>query len=72
VVLQKEKTVILPAFWKARPAAWFAFAESQFREKAIISQRSRFDLLLAAMPEKILDQVMDVVVAFRRTSPTTP
>ncbi len=25
-VLQKEKTVILPPFWAARPAAWFAFA----------------------------------------------
>ena len=59
--LQKEKTVTLPPFWAARPAAWFAFAESKFREKAIISQRRRFDLLLAAMPEKILDQVMDVV-----------
>jgi hypothetical protein len=58
---QKEKTVTLPPFWAARPAAWFAFAESKFREKAIISQRRRFDLLLAAMPEKILDQVMDVV-----------
>jgi hypothetical protein len=30
-------------------------------EKAIISQWRRFDLLLAAMPEKILDQVMDMV-----------
>jgi len=59
--LQKEKTVTLPPFWAARPAAWFAFAESKFREKAIISQRRRFDLLLAAMPERILDQVMDVV-----------
>jgi hypothetical protein len=59
--LQKEKTVILPPFWVASPAAWFAFAESKFREKAIISQWRRFDLLLAAMPEKILDQVMDVV-----------
>ncbi len=35
--LQKEKTVTLPPFWAARPAAWFAFAESKFREKAIIS-----------------------------------
>jgi hypothetical protein len=59
--LQKEKTVILPPFWVARPAAWFAFAESQFREKAIIFQRRRFDLLLATLPEKIRDQVMEVV-----------
>jgi hypothetical protein len=45
--LQKEKTVILLPFRAARPAAWFAFTESKFREKAIISQRRRFDLLLA-------------------------
>jgi hypothetical protein len=35
--------------------------ESKFREKAIISQRRWFDLLLTALPEKVLDQVMDVV-----------
>ncbi len=35
----KEKTVILLPFWAARPAAWFVFAESKFREKTIISQR---------------------------------
>jgi hypothetical protein len=28
--LQKEKTVTLLPFWAARPAAWFAFAESKF------------------------------------------
>jgi hypothetical protein len=58
---QKERSVILPPFWITRPAAWFVFAESKFREKAIISQRRRFDLLLAALPERVLDQVMDVV-----------
>jgi hypothetical protein len=55
---QKEKTIILPPFWAARPVSLFAFAESKLNEKTIISQRRRFDLLLAAMPEKILDQVM--------------
>ncbi len=43
--------VILLPFWVARVAM----------EKGNISQRRRFDLLLAAMPEKILDQVMDMV-----------
>jgi hypothetical protein len=38
---------------------WFAFAESKFREKTIISQWRRFELLLAAMLEKVLEQVMD-------------
>jgi hypothetical protein len=43
------------------PAAWFAVAESKFRETAANSQRRRLDLLLADMSEKILDQIMDVV-----------
>jgi hypothetical protein len=58
---QGEKSVILPPFWTTRPAAWFIFVESKFREKNIISQRRRFDFLLAALPERVLDQVMDVV-----------
>jgi hypothetical protein len=58
---EREKTVVLPPFWASRPAAWFAFAESKFRQKAVDSQRKMFDLLLAALPEKVLDQVMDVV-----------
>jgi hypothetical protein len=34
----------------------------KFREKAVFSKRQRFDLLFTAMPEKILDLIMDVVV----------
>jgi hypothetical protein len=41
--------------------AWFAFTECRFREKAVVYQRHRFYLLLGAMPEKILDQIIDVV-----------
>jgi hypothetical protein len=51
----------LAAFLGGPAGAWFAFAESKVREKAIISQLQWFDLLLAAMPEKILVQVMDMV-----------
>jgi hypothetical protein len=45
---------------KEKTAAGFVFAESKFLEKAMVSQRRRFDLLVD-MPEKILDQIMDVV-----------
>jgi hypothetical protein len=47
---QKEKTVI---FLGGQVGTLFDFAESKFREKAIIYQWRRFDLLSAAMPEKI-------------------
>ncbi len=67
---QKEKIVILPPFWVARPVAWLAFAESKFREKAIIFQRRRLDLL-GAMPEKILDQGMEWWKMFPKTFPAT-
>jgi hypothetical protein len=65
---QQNKTILLP-FWVARPAAWFAFAESKFRENAVFSQEQRFNLLLAAMPEKILDQIMDKVENVPEDSP---
>ncbi len=38
----------------------------KYREKAVVSKRQRFDLLFAAMPEKILDLIMDVVVVYDR------
>jgi hypothetical protein len=37
------------------------FHHLRLLEKAIISQQRQFDLLLAAMLEKILDQVMDII-----------
>ena len=51
----------LPAFWETEPAAWFALAEAKFRTCRITSQRVMFDLLVAALPEKNLSQVMDII-----------
>jgi hypothetical protein len=51
----------LPAFWILEPAAWFALAEAKFRTSNITSQRVMFDLLVAALPEKNLSQVMDII-----------
>ncbi len=51
----------LPAFWISEPAAWFALAEAKFRTSNITSQRVMFDLLVAALPEKNLSQVMDII-----------
>jgi hypothetical protein len=53
--------VILLLFWAARPAAWFVFSVGKFQEKAVVSQCQQFDILLVALPEKILYQIMDVV-----------
>ncbi len=51
----------LPAFWISEPAAWFALAEAKFWTSNITSQRVMFDLLIAALPEKNLSQVMDII-----------
>jgi hypothetical protein len=51
----------LPSFWISEPAAWFALAEDKFRTSNITSQRVMFDLLVAALPEKNLSQVMDII-----------
>ncbi len=53
----------LPTFWISEPAAWFALAEAKFRTSNITSQRVMFDLLVAALPEKHLSQVMDIIKA---------
>jgi hypothetical protein len=58
---EKDRTVTLPPFWTRRPAAWFAFAEIKFREKSVDKQARNFDLLLAALPKKVQDQMMDVI-----------
>jgi hypothetical protein len=51
----------LPAFWILEPVAWLALAEAKFRTSNITSQRVMFDLLVAALPEKNLSQVIDII-----------
>ncbi len=59
----------LPTFWISEPAAWFALAEAKFRTSNITSQRVMFDLLVAALPEKHLSQVMDIIKAIPAINP---
>jgi hypothetical protein len=51
----------LSAFWISEPAVWFLFAEAKFCTNHITSQRVMFDLLVAALPETTLAQVMDII-----------
>ncbi len=53
--------VDLPAFWISELAAWFALAEAKFPNSNITSQRVMLDLLVPALPEKNLSQVMDII-----------
>ncbi len=51
----------LPTFWISESAAWFALAEAKFHTSSITNQRVMFGLLVAALPEKNLSQVMDII-----------
>jgi hypothetical protein len=55
------RDVKLPTFGKARPEAWFVYAESKFRLKHADTEQEQSDHLLAALPEEVLAQVMDVI-----------
>ena len=59
----------LPTFRISEPAAWFALAEAKFRTSNITSRRVMFDLLVAALPEKHLSQVMDIIKAIPAINP---
>ncbi len=59
----------LTVWTRAAPAAWFALAEAKFRTSNITSQRVMFDLLVAALPEKHLSQVMDIIKAIPAINP---
>ena len=46
------------------------FAEAKFRTNNITSQRVMFDLLVAALPEMTLAQVMDIINNILAVNPT--
>ncbi len=70
--LQKEKTVTLPPFWAARPAAWFAFAESKFREKASYLNGPVLIFCWPPCRRRSWTRSWTWWTTSQRTSPTTP
>ncbi len=61
VIPPHPSKLTLPTFWISELAAWFALAEAKFRTSNITNQRVMFNLLVTALPEKNLSQVMDIV-----------
>ena len=41
----------LPDFWPASPLTWFGIIEAQFDLRGVTSQRERFSLVAAVLPE---------------------
>jgi hypothetical protein len=65
------RDVRLPTLWKATPEAWFVYAESKFRLKHVDTEQEQSDHLLAALPEEVLAQVMDVIEDLPEDTPYT-
>ena len=53
----------LPDFWTASPAAWFGVAEAQFLLRGTASQRDRFALVAAVLPEASARRVAHILAA---------
>ena len=51
----------LPNFWIASPAAWFGVAEAQFLLRGTTSQRDRFALVAAILPEASARRVAHIL-----------
>lgn len=54
-------TVRLPAFWDSRPRAWFGQAEAEFEAAGITRSRTKFNRCLVALPQDIVDTVLDIL-----------
>lgn len=54
-------TVKLPQFWTNCPEAWFLHAEMQFGTRGIVSDTTKFEYVVTALPQEIIMSVLDVV-----------
>ena len=61
----------LPDFWTASPAAWFGVAEAQFLLRGTATQRERFALVAAVLPEASACSVAHILAAPVKTATTT-
>jgi hypothetical protein len=61
--MRKSEKCKLAPFWTRKPAAWFALAESSFNRCNVQDARARFDLVLPALSEDILDRIESVLAA---------
>ena len=55
--------VKLPPFWAKDPHSWFTLVESTFNRHDVVDSRLRFDLVLPALPEEVIEQIRGVLCA---------
>lgn len=56
----------LPDFYEVNPEIWFARVEAQFKLAKVVSEQTRYDILVSQVDLKVLTQVWDLV----NTTPT--
>lgn len=55
-------SVRIPPFWHAKPALWIAQIESQFAAAGIVSDRTKYHTVVAAIESSVLSQISDIVL----------
>ena len=55
--------VKLQPFWTRDSCSWFTLAESTFKSSGVADTRLRFDLVLPALPEEVIEQVRGILHA---------
>ena len=56
-------SVKLPEFWIDQPSVWFVQAESNFALTSVTRSRTKFDYVVAALPQRVIVSLLDVVQA---------
>lgn len=51
----------LPPFWTSLPGHWFVQVESQFNLRQVVTERTKYDYVLAALPQEAVASVYDVI-----------
>lgn len=55
-------SVKIPPFWKSNPALWFCQIEAQFESNRIVSDKTKYNTVVASLESAILDHVSDLVL----------
>ena len=64
-------SIRLPPFWPARPSTWFAQVENIFDLHAVATEAIRFNIVVANLEPRVVDEVHDIILSPPATTPYT-